>query len=419
MPYAQLAEADLRRCIAFLHGGGILNDPAHVRRLDFDVENDIVFGLGRSASSAFYENVGTIPDERTVAVRAKGTRVGRLDESFVSGLQKGDVFLLDGRTMKVEELTESELRVVPHAGRPTVPVWSSHLKGISPQLAAKIGVLRREIAERLDDGMAVPYLMQEYKLERLEAQIAAQYVAQQAALSLVPDGTRCVIECYRMDGRPTIVFHTCAGRRVNEVLARMVAARVHARTKVDCQLTTDDAGFLLILPSPEMLSDTAVAALLEPANFAADVHTGLRGSNLLRRHFRYVATTGLLVLRRVDGRTIRRQRHWNAGAIFDRLADLDPDFPLVRETFRTVSEDILDVRGAQEYLARAAAPIVVHPTIATPFTFGILSSSFGDATHLADRDTIIEALHARVLEATKMLDGQRPTTAAVSRRARE
>ena len=39
----------------------------------------------------------------------------------------------------------------------------------------------------------------------------------------------------------------------------------------------------------------------------------------------------------------------------------------------------------------------MHPAAATPFTFGIVTSSFGDSVVMEDRTSMIEALHERVL----------------------
>ncbi len=135
-PYRELAEADLRACAAYLSGGGAGPDEAHVRRIGMDA--DAVYGLGREPSSAYFENVGTIPDEQTIAVAgAGGHGIGRLDESFAASLREGDVILLEGRTLRVKEMGPRGLRVEPHAGRPTVPTWSSHMKGVPRELAAR------------------------------------------------------------------------------------------------------------------------------------------------------------------------------------------------------------------------------------------------------------------------------------------
>lgn len=397
-PYRNLEEIPLRRCIAYLSGAGAGGDAANVRRIGADA--DAIYGLGREVSSAFYENVGTIPDERGVSVKTRSGNLGKVDESFAATLNVGDVFLLGGRSVRVKEIRDAVVSVEPHAARPTVPTWTSHMKGMPLELSREIGSLRRGVVERIRKhrDVAVSWLREYYALAEREANIVTEYIAQQARLSLVPDDQQPVIEIYEMDGHQTAVFHTCMGRRVNEVLARMVGARLFARTKSNSTLTTDDGGFLLTLTGKGKLSDDAWRAMLSPEHFERDFIAGLHASNLLRRYFRYVANTGLLVLRRAGGRTLKRGgMSWNSIAVFDRLISAEPDFPLVVETLRVVKHDLLDSNTARTYLEQRAIPKVVHPKAATPFTFGILTSSFADAVTLEDRVSMVEALHERVI----------------------
>jgi Lhr-like helicase len=202
-----------------------------------------------------------------------------------------------------------------------------------------------------------------------------------------------------MDRRQTAVFHTCAGRRANEALARVVAARLFREVRANTQITTDDNGFLVTMPLGKSLPDAVWAGLLHARDFDRDLLEGLRGSHLLRRHFRYVANTGLLVLRRAGGRTMRRSgQQWNSEKIFERLYEADPSFPLLRETIRVVTRDLLDAPGAKAFLeALPSEPRVIHPAAASPFTFGIVTSSFGDSVVIDDRTSMVEALHERVL----------------------
>jgi len=400
-PYRELREDDLRACIAYLSGGGVGPEEAHVRRIGTD--GDAVYGLGREPSSAYFENVGTIPDESTIPVAgAGGHGIGRLDESFAAALREGDVFLLEGRTLRVKEVGPRGLRVEPHAGRPTVPQWSSHLKGIPPELAREVGVLRTGVADALRAGgpqHALAFLKQRYALEGVEAAHVVRYVAQQLALSDVPRRGRPIVEIYRMDERQTAVFHTGAGRRVNETLARIVGARLHRRLRINSTLTTDDNGFLVALPRRKHVHDAVWASLLALEGFDDDLLAGLRSGWLLRQQFRYVANTGLLVLRRAGGRSIRGGAlRWNSSKIFDRLWEADREFPLVRETVRVVTRELLDAPGARAFLESLDGELrVLHPAAATPFTFGIVTSSFGDSVVMDDRASMVEALHDRVL----------------------
>ena len=400
-PYRELREDDLHACVAYLSGGGVGPEEAHVRRIGSDGE--AAYGLGREPSSAYFENVGTIPDESTIPVAgAGGTGIGRLDESFAAALREGDVFLLEGRTLRVKEVGPRGLRVEPHAGRPTVPQWSSHLRGIPPELAREVGVLRAGVADALRAGgpqRALAFLRHRYALGGVEAAHVVRYVAQQIALSDVPREGRPVVEIYRMDERQTAVFHTGAGRRVNETLARVVGARLHRRLRINSTLTTDDNGFLVALPRRRKVRDDEWASLLALDGFEDDLLAGLRSGWLLRQQFRYVANTGLLVLRRAGGRSIRGGAlRWNAAKIFDRLWEADREFPLVRETVRVVTRELLDAPGARAYLQSLdGEPRVLHPAAATPFTFGIVTSSFGDSVVMDDRASMVEALHERVL----------------------
>jgi ATP-dependent Lhr-like helicase len=400
-PYADVQRDDLVRCAQYLSGGGVGPDEAHVRRIGFDGE--ALYGLGREVCAAFFENVGTIPDEHHVMVRVKGgSAIGRVEESFVNDVQVGDVFVLNGKTLRVKEIAASGITAEPFAGRPTVPQWSSHLKGIPSVLAREIHVLRNGVADHLRTAGPAPaldWLTARYGLQRLEAAHVVRYVAQQMALSAIPSERRPVIELYRMDRRQTAVFHTGAGRRINETLARVVAARVHAQIGANTNLTTDDGGFLLTLPRGKALPDVAWASLLHAEHFDRDLLAGLRSSHLLRNFFRYVANTGLLVLRRAGGRTLRRgSLAWNSQKIFERVYAADRTFPLLRETFRAVTRDVLDVPAARDYVRHIdGEPRVLHPRAATPFTFGILTSSFADSVVLDDRAAMVQALHERVL----------------------
>jgi ATP-dependent Lhr-like helicase len=280
-------------------------------------------------------------------------------------------------------------------------------------LAGEIAALRYGIAERLARGGARDahdWLAHRYGLEGAEAAHAVRYIAQQAAISAVVAPGEALVEIYRMDRRQTAVFHTCAGRRVNEALARIVAARLFREIRANTQITTDDNGFLVTMPHGKTLPDAVWAGLLHARDVDRDLLEGLRGSHLLRRHFRYVANTGLLVLRRAGGRTMRRSGlQWNSEKIFERLFEADPSFPLLRETIRVVTHDLLDAPGASAYLAALVAePRVIHPAAASPFTFGIVTSSFGDSVVIDDRTSMVEALHERVLSIVGEPDAEPP-----------
>ncbi len=400
-PFRSLLREDLIACAAYLGGGGVAGDPAHVRRLGFDGE--AIWGLGRDASAAFFENVGTIPDERSVPVRIAGERsFGRLEEYFVDRLRVGDVFVLEGRTVRVESIDRAGITTKNHRGRPTVPQWNSHIRGIAAPLVEEIDRLREGVGRRLEAGEraeAAAWLKRRYALDARLAEMTVAYLEQQRAVSALPNLRRPVLEIYTLDGLQSAVALTGIGRCANEALARVAGTRIARLVTGASSILTDDLGFFLQLPPRARLADAQWERLLEEGGFERDLREGLLGSALLRTHFRYVANTGLLVLRRANGRSLRAASlRWNSGRILDRLLREDERFPLVRETFRSVCDDVLDVERARDYCASLVGPPrVVHPPVASPMSFGILTSSFGDSVVVADRSELVEALHDRVL----------------------
>ncbi|MBV9271242.1 MAG: DEAD/DEAH box helicase, partial [Candidatus Eremiobacteraeota bacterium] len=210
LPYAGLQRSDVVACVKYLSGGGAGGEEAHVRRVGFD--GDAVYGLGREVCSAFFENVGTIPDERSTLVRMHGgSEIGRVEEGFVNELKLGDVFVLNGRTLRVREVASTHVAVEPFAGRPTVPQWSSHLKGIPRQLASEIDRLRTGVAQALQEGgpsRALAFLRLRYGLRGVEASHVVRYIAQQTQISALPTLERPIVEIYQMVLRQLAVFHT-------------------------------------------------------------------------------------------------------------------------------------------------------------------------------------------------------------------
>src|SRR5581483_8078258 len=112
------------------------------------------------------------------------------------------------------------------------------------------------------------------------------------------------------DGRRALVVHLVAGRRVNEALARALAARLELRLveRVDAQAS--DLGFALLAPRRWKPTPRALADLLRDP-LEPSLRAALAGSELLRRRFRHVATRMLLVLRREGVPLGQRQREAN------------------------------------------------------------------------------------------------------------
>lgn len=56
---------------------------------------------GKLARMLYSTNIGTIPDSSGVLVKCDGETVGKIEESFMERLKKGDTFVLGGRTFRL------------------------------------------------------------------------------------------------------------------------------------------------------------------------------------------------------------------------------------------------------------------------------------------------------------------------------
>jgi Lhr-like helicase len=101
----------------------------------------------------FYQNIGTIASESMVTVRLGRRNLGQVEESFMKGLRPGDLFVLNGRTVRLVETRLLTAKVTEAAGAlPTVPRWNANKMPLASGLAAAVVRLRSELAHLLDPG---------------------------------------------------------------------------------------------------------------------------------------------------------------------------------------------------------------------------------------------------------------------------
>src|SRR6185436_11785030 len=98
----------------------------------------------------FYQNVGTIASESMVSVQLGRRKLGQIEESFMKGLRPGDVFVLNGRAVRLVETRLLTAKVAAaDSSVPTVPRWYANKMPLASGLAAEVVRLRTEVALRL------------------------------------------------------------------------------------------------------------------------------------------------------------------------------------------------------------------------------------------------------------------------------
>ncbi len=403
-PYRNLTKDEFVSVLRYLSGRySELEEKRVYGKIWFD-EKTMEFGKrGKMVRPIYYLNTGTIPDEVAVAVVTKeNKRVGKVEEEFAERLLPGDVFVLAGRTFRFLRAKGMKLVVEEVKDeRPTVPSWFSEQLPLSYDLALRIQEFRKEMERRIDDGSAEMWLRENFPVDENAVRSVVEYFTEQKLFSLIPHSGRLVVEKLEED-RNSYFFHTLIGRRANNAVARVFAYRAGKIKGCNVQFTVNDNGFVLILPSTKKMSDDEILSLFSLDEFEEDLRRSLMKTEILRRRFRHVAVRSFMILRNYLGRekSVWRQQ-LNADTLLRLLLkEFGNDFPVLKETFREIMEDAMDIKNAIDYLSGIGREIEVEITrVPYPSPFGLNLYIMGeeDVVLMEDRRKVLRELHEKIM----------------------
>ncbi|QYM80131.1 DEAD/DEAH box helicase [Horticoccus luteus] len=402
-PFRALPRPEFDRVVRYLEGGG-----ASLERNYRDVfgkirvdASGVLAPAHRHTARDFYQNIGTIVSEQMVQVQLGRRTLGSVEESFMKGLRPGDVFVLNGRTIRLVEMRLLTAKVAAaDSALPTVPRWYANKMPLASGLAAEVTRLRTEVARRLASPVpdaAAAWLQSEYHLSTANAAALLAHFSLQADISVIPTADLFLVEVYRDRGLLHYFFHSLIGRSANDALSRIVAQRVQETRGGNALVTIDDYGFLLSLQAFQRFADACELRQLFRRDGAEDaLRSALGQANLVKWQFRGAAQTGLMVPRRVRGAERgRRALQWSSEIIFDVLRRHEPDHPLLREAYAEATLRFLDLPRALAFLDHLASlPWDLRELDrVSPFSFGIYVSKIKETMTLEDPETTIERLY--------------------------
>jgi ATP-dependent Lhr-like helicase len=394
-PFRALTPEKFDRVRRYLEGGGASLEKNYrdvFGKIRLDERGCLALPSPRVARS-LYQNVGTITTESMVQVRLGRRNLGQVEESFMSRLRPGDVFVLNGRCVRLVKTALLTAKVTAaDSSVPTVPRWYANKMPLASGLAAEVVRLRTALAARLEPD----WLVAAYGLSRGNADALVAHFALQAKVSAIPTAAFFLVEIYRERGLSHHFFHSLIGRSANDALSRIVAQRVQAAKGGNALVTIDDYGFLLTLQPFQEMTAAEWRALFRREGAEADLRTALADASLVKWQFRGVAQTGLMVPRRDRGvERGSRSLQWSAEIIFEVLRRHEPDHPLLAEAYAEATLRFLDLPRALAFLDEVAAlPWDLRELERiSPFSFGIYASKIKETMTLEDPETTIERLY--------------------------
>ncbi len=404
-PYMTLSWRDFEDTLKYLAG---YYDELEVRNVYSKVwYEDGYFGRrGRMARAIYYMNVGTIPDESAIAVFTRSNKfVGKIEEEFAEKLKPGDRFVLGGKVYEFVYARGAKVYVDPAEGqRPTIPAWFSEMLPLAYELALDIERARYEIG-RKPPKEGIGELVKSYPMEEKGAKALMNYFMEQRSYALIPHRETLVEEFIDEDGLRNYIFHSVAGRKANDAIARIFAYIAMQKTGASVRTTISDYGFMLTVDRYKRLTKRDIESMLEldEETYKEYLKRAVRNSEMVRLRFRHIAARGLLILRRYPGRgekSIARQQ-MSAEALLKLLHLYYPNFPLLKELYREVLYDAMHVDEALDYIKRMASrPLIFKEAekVPSPFAFHLVAMGAKDVIMMEDRKKYIRELHQRLMK---------------------
>ena len=409
-PYKNLPKRDLIKLLHYLSGEyEELEEKKVYGKIWFD-EKDEMFGRrGKMARPIYYLNTGTIPDEVAIKVYTTDKKfVGKVEEPFAERLKTGDIFVLAGNTYEFVKSKGMKIYVIPRPdSSPTIPSWFSEQLPLSFDLATEISKFRRKMEEMIAKGKdVVKYLMKEYDIDATTAMAIKNYFMEQMHFA-VPNDKRVIVEVFERDGYHHLIFHTLVGRKANEAISRIFAYRITREHGFNVRIAITDNGFAIIYPEwKKRLNENEIKSLFSSKNMREDLKNALKNTEILKRRFRHVAARSLLILRNYLGyeMSVEKQQR-NASVLFRVVSQIDPEFPALKETYREIMEDSMDIENAEKFIrkieeGKIRIDVIVTP-VPSPFSFNIVAVGASDVVLMEDRKRMIKEMHKEVMSLIK------------------
>jgi ATP-dependent Lhr-like helicase len=400
--YSTLLKKDFLDIISYLSGDYALEKNSVYGKIWYDKETGEIGKRGKLARVLYLTNIGTIPEESFVNVKLSGgeEQIGAIDETFLSRMRKGDVFVLGGKKYIYGYTRGMNLYVKATVDRPpTIPSWFSEMLPLSFDSAIEINKFRKLMAGKLDSQetkrKTTDFIKAYLYVPEETAEAVYNYFLEQHSFLEIPHESKLIIEKFVDKEKKYLIFHTLYGRRVNDALSRAFGYLVGDFGGRDVELGISDNGFYL--SGDNMTLKRALEKLTEK-NIEEILKEAIDKTDVLARRFRHCATRSLMILRSYKGRrkTVGKQQ-MKSHFLLSAVKKITSEFPILREARREVFEDLMDIESAKIVLGWIKSGKVkveiVETEIPSPFALNLILQGHYDLIRIEDKQDFLKRMH--------------------------
>jgi len=404
--YRNLSKNDFLNVIKYLTGDYAELELRHVyAKIWHDTETGNIGKRGKLARVLYATNIGTIPDESHVIVKVGEQPIGKIDEDFLYRMRRGDIFVLGGNTYQYNFSRGMVAQVVAAPGKvPTIPSWFSDMLPLNYELAMSIQKFRKLVGELFSKYKSKDEILEFIKkylyVEGATANAIYNYFEEQFNYAEIPTADRIIAENLHFEGKHYLIFHSCFGRRVNDVLSRSLAYIYSKIYHTNIMVSITDHNFYL--QSTQKLSAAEGIEQLKKENLQKLMELAVDKTDILKRRFRHCAGRSLMILRTYKGyrKAVGRQQV-SSQILINAAKRISNDFPILKEARREVLEDLMDVKNADAILQQIKTGKTyvkeIETKIPSPFALNLIARGFSDIIKMEDRLEFIKRMHQMTL----------------------
>ena len=335
--YRDLTDEEFRWCIEFVRSGGASLQAYPQYKKIYENERGVFLIRNTMMARQHRMSIGTITSSQQINLHmANKRKIGTIEESFVSKLNRGDVFYFSGRKLEFMFLRDMKAFARPStkATSPTVPSWAGTQFPISESLA---GFFRHQIAVEPTPGVA-------------------DLLAAQERISRRPKDDELLIEQWTSREGRHLFIYPFGGRAVHEGLAALWTYRLGQKQRGSFSFSVNDYGLMILGPKTFPFRE-----LIDPSLFSVDdleeqIAATLNLTEMSLRQFRGIAqTAGLVFSGYPSERKNSRQLQVSSSLLFEVFRKYDPGNVLYAQAVREVMEQQLEIdrlRRTLEVVAR-------------------------------------------------------------------
>jgi ATP-dependent Lhr-like helicase len=360
--YRELTRAEFDWAIAFVERGGTsltaYPDFHRVVRVDGEYHVPRADLVRRHRN-----NIGTIVANATMQLAfVNGSRIGAMEESFISRLKPGDVFTFGGRALelvRVREMTAYVKRATSTRG--AMPRWAGSRMPLSSELAEAMLAM---FAQADHDVYTEP-----------EMEAVRPLLELQRKWSALPEPGVLVVELLRSREGHHLFCYPFAGRTAHIGLGALLAWRAARDRAGTFSISMNDYGFELLSTQPFDWPALFEDGVFSPDGLEHDLFASLNASELAMRRFREIARVAGLVYQGHPGQQkSARQLQASSGLFYEVFRRHDSGNLLLAQADAEVMLQELEVVRIREALLGIAASriVVTHPRKPTPFAFPLI-----------------------------------------------